>query len=363
MVEIRIYGEVIPFEDEMFTDGGGYVNLSSVQKQLATAKGEDIKVRIRSMGGDVQTGFDIYNELRRYAKDNDAKIETLGEGFVASIATIFFLAGDKRILTENTNPFLHNAWCYTVGDSKEISRTAVELETCNNKIAEHYALHTDLTKEEALQLMDNETSITPAEAKEMRFATDIEEVLRPVALKRFNTNIKSNTMNAKAKQILAKAAKALGLINNKLVATAAGSELDFYELADDAVVAVGDKAYYDGVDAEGDYIMPNDETYVFVAGELTEIVKPEEVVVDEETDLAEANATIKTLTEQLEAMTNKVTDLAASNKAKDETIASYKASSKPTPVNGKQAPRINTPTPEPTAVSQAVKQLNKIKTR
>jgi len=360
MHEIKIYGEVIPFEEDF---GDGFVNLSKVQNQLEEANGKDIKVRIRSMGGDVQTGFDIYNELRRYARENNAKVQTLGEGFLASIATIFFLAGDERILTENTNPFLHNAWCYTVGDSKEILRTSVELKTCNNKIAAHYALHTDLTKEEALQLMDNETSITPKEAKKMRFATAIEEVLRPVALKRFTINIKPNTMNKKAKLILANAAKILGLYSNKLVATAGGSELDFYELEDDAVVAVGDKAYYDGVDAEGDYLMPNDETYVFVAGELTEILPAEADNLDQETDLAEANATIKLLTEQLEATSNKVTELAASNKAKDATIAGYKAMSRPAPANGKDAPRITPPAVEPSAASKAVAQMIKNKNK
>jgi len=360
MHEIKIYGEVIPFEEDF---GDGFINLSNVQNQLEQAHGKDIKVRIRSMGGDVQTGFDIYNELRRYARENNAKVQTFGEGFVASIATVFFLAGDERILTENTNPFLHNAWCYTLGDSKELLRTSVELKTCNNKIAQHYALHTDLTKEEALQLMENETSITPKEAKKMRFATAIEEVLRPVALKRFTTNIKPNTMNKRAKQILANAAKILGLMSNKLVATASGSELDFYELADDAVVAVGDKAYYDGVDADGDYILPSGETYVFVAGELTEIIPEMLANEDEETDLAEANATIKLLTEQLEASTNKVTELSAQNKAKDVTIAGYKAMSRPAPVNGKPTPRINEPTPEPSKTSKAVAQMIKLKTK
>ena len=181
MHEIKIYGEIVPFEEQWIIDQGGYVNLTEVQRQLKGANGKDIKVKVRSMGGDVQTGFDIYNELRRYAKENDAKVQMWGEGFVASIATVIFLAGDERILTENTNPFVHNAWCYAMGDSKEIMRTAVELESCNQKIAEHYALHTDLTVDEALDLMRNDTSITAEEAKNMRFATAIEEVLRPVS--------------------------------------------------------------------------------------------------------------------------------------------------------------------------------------
>lgn len=374
MHEIKIYGEIVPFEEQWIIDQGGYYNLSCLQAALKEANGKDINVRIRSFGGDVQTGFDIYNELRRYAKDNDAKVQTLGEGFVASIATVIFLAGDKRILTENTNPFVHNAWTYSVGDSNELLRVAAELTVCNEKIANHYALHTDLTVDEALELMKNETSITTQEAKEMRFCTEIEEVLRPVALlRKFNTNKnKLNKMSNKTKRTIFYAKKTLGMTNNKtlipsklmmqdkVVATSDGKELDFYELEDDAVIAVGDKAYYDGMDADGSFIMPSGETYVFIAGELTEIQS--EDITDTE-DLAEANATIEELTTQLEAAVNKIEELVSSNSAKDAIIAGYKASSKPAPAASKPAPKPAAPAAEVSKASQAIANLNKHKTK
>lgn len=360
MHEIKVYGEIVPFEEQWIIDQGGYVNLSTVQEQLAKADGKDVTVKIRSFGGDVQTGFDIYNELRRYAKDKKAKVTTLGEGQVASIATVIFLAGDERVLTEHTQPFVHNAWTYTMGDSKELLRVATELESCNQKIAEHYALHTDLTVEEALELMKNETSITPEEAKEMRFCTSIEEVLRPVALKRFSTNNKLNNMNKKTQALYNKVAKFLGQFSNKVVTTADGKELDFYELEDDAVIAVGDKVYYEGMDADGSYIMPSGETYVCVAGVLQEIQSEDETDTDESA-LAEANATIALLTEQLEAVSNKAVELDAQNKANLAIIAGYKASSKPAPAQAKDAPKPTEPAPKATAVSQAIANLNKTK--
>ncbi len=195
MHEIKIYGEIVPFEEQWIIDQGGFYNLSTLQQSLKEAKGKDIKVRIRSFGGDVETGFTMYNELRRYAKDNKAKVTTFGEGQVASIATVIFLAGDERILTGHTEPFVHNAWTYSEGDSKTLVRVATELEKCNNMIADHYALHTDLTRDEALELMNNDTSITAEEAVTIRFATSIEEVLRPAALKRFSTNTNNNKMS------------------------------------------------------------------------------------------------------------------------------------------------------------------------
>lgn len=357
MHEIKIYGEIVPFEEQWIIDQGGFYNLTCLQNALKEADGKDVKVRIRSFGGDVETGFTMYNELRRYAKENKAKVTTLGEGQVASIATVIFLAGDERILTGHTEPFVHNAWTYSEGDSKTLVRVAAELEKCNNMIADHYALHTDLTRDEALELMNNDTSITAEEAVTIRFATSIEEVLRPVALKRFS-NTNKNKMNKKTQSILNKAAKALGLISNKVVTTADGKELDFYELEDDAVVAVGDKAYYDGMDADGSFIMPSGETYVFISGELTEI-QSEDVTDTNESDLAEANATITALVDQVELLTNKVEELSASNSAKDALIAGYKASSKPAPQQSKEAPKAKEPEAKVTEASKAVANLNK----
>ena len=358
MHEVFIYGEIVPFSEKWITDQGGYVNIDELQRQLKEAKGKDIKVRIRSFGGDVETGFTMYNELRRYAKDNKAKVTTLGEGQVASIATVIFLAGDERILTGHTEPFVHNAWTYSEGDSKTLVRVAAELEKCNNMIADHYALHTDLTRDEALELMNNDTSITAEEAVTIRFATSIEEVLRPVALKRFSTNTNNKNMNKKTQTLYNKVAKFLGQFSNKVVTSADGKELDFYELEDDAVVKVGDKAYYDGMDADGSFIMPDGETYVFIAGELTEI-QSEDVTDTDESALAEANATIALLTEQLEAVSNKAVELDTQNKAKDALIAGYKASSKPAPNQAKEAPKAKEETKEPSIAKQAVANLNK----
>lgn len=328
MRTIKIFGEIIPFEDKWIIDQGGYTNLSTVQEQLDEANGEDVKVIIRSPGGCVQTGFDIYNALRRYAGEKGARVETFGEGIVSSIATVIFLAGDKRTLTENTYPFVHNAWTYTWEgmDSKKFQRIADDLKQCDSRISKHYAMHTDLTEEEALELMNNDTSISPEEAKRIRFATDIEEVFRPVALKRFNINKIDNKMSNKAKQLI-KAAKSLLGINNKVVETADGKELDFYELAEDATPAVGDKAYYDVMDADGSFIMPDGETFVFIAGVLEEIQSEDETDTNDQA-LAEANATIAELEET-------ITGLMAKVEQQGKTIKAYQAKSKPAPASEK----------------------------
>lgn len=367
MHEIKIYGEIIPFEDAWIIEQGGYVNLTSVQNQLKEAEGKDIKVRINSCGGDCDTGFAIYAELRRYAKDNGAKVETFGEARVASIATVIFLAGDTRVLTEHTEPFVHNAWTYEIGDSKRLLRAAADLEKWNQKIAEHYANHTNLTVEEALELMENETSITTEEAKEMRFATEIEEVFRPAAMQRFK-NQKPNddmtnksTKNAfdKAAKFLEKAATALGIATgavNKIVYTADEKELDFYELGEDDPIEVGAKANFDGAAAEGSFVMQSGETYVFAAGELTEIVAAEEE--DVEALKAERDA----LAEQLEAVTNKAEELVTANTSLTEELGKFKnAKSAPAAQAAPKAKPAAEPAKTVTDLDTAVANLRTIK--
>lgn len=328
MHEIKIYGEVIPFEDNWIIEQGGYVNLTEVQRQLKEANGSDVRVRINSCGGDCDAGFAIYSELRRYAKENKAKVETFGEARVQSIATVIFLAGDERILTEHTEPFVHNAWCYEMGDSKKLMRIAADLQKYNERIANHYAQHTDLTTEEALALMDAETSITVDEALAMRFATSIEEVLRPVALKRFTTNINKNDDMDKPKRanLLAKAIKAIKEFagaQNKILFTADERELDFYELAEDQEVTVGAKANYDGAPATGEHIMQSGETYVFDNGVLMEIREAAGDAAAEDVAALEAEAAL--LAENLESALALVEEQATTIAAQAATIATFKA--------------------------------------
>src|SRR5690606_41831372 len=67
---------------------------------------------------------------------------------------------------------------------------------------------------------------------------------------------------------------------NKKVYTADNSELDFYELGDDATPASGDKARFNGQTAgesnNGEYVMPSGETHKREGAELTELVPIEE---------------------------------------------------------------------------------------
>lgn len=331
--DIKIYGEIVPFQDKWISEQGGYANLTVVQEQLALANGQDVRVRINSCGGDVDEGFAIYSELRRYAKDNNAKITTLAEGTCASIATVIFLAGDSRITTEYTSPFVHNAWSYVMGDSRTLSRIAADLEYCNKMIAQHYAKHTDLTYEEARELMDNDTYISPEECLKLRFSTGIEEVIRPVALQRV-LNSKNNNQMPKTKRVATSNNTKNSVIKkfieffNKDVFTADNQLLEFPDLEDNDAVKVGDKANLDGKPADGEVIIANGDVYVFANGELLEIRESDHTTEDKKAEetpsgepdktklLEEENLKLKDRISELEKEVKDLEDLLEKSKAK-----------------------------------------------
>jgi hypothetical protein len=169
--------------------------------------------------------------------------------------------------------------------------------------------------------MKNETFLTPEEALAIGFCTEIEKT----EIKNTQNNLNILKMNKQSKyaKILHFAKKASGFYQNKTVATSDGRELDFYELAENDPVVIGAKAYYDGQDAQGEFVMSNNEKYIFVSGELTEIIT------EDAEDKADENEVLANAFLLIEQMQNKIVDLEA-------TIAKYNASSKPAQVAGKQ---------------------------
>lgn len=160
-----------------YEDKGDYA-AAMLDEQLAIADGADLFIDIDSMGGSVPSGIAMYTTLKRYAKDHNAKITTRSDGYVASIATAPFLAGDVRIVNEFMQPFIHEPYYARNDDStaNEFKRSYVELEKTKNLIAEFYSKTTNLSIEDALEIMANDTWMSAGECLAVGFATEIEEL-------------------------------------------------------------------------------------------------------------------------------------------------------------------------------------------
>lgn len=166
VAELYIYGDITSFkwlEED--------VTAKSIIDEINSISADVINVYISSYGGEVQAGLAIYNALKRHK----AKVRTICDGFACSIASVIFMAGEERIMNDSSLLMIHNAWSFAEGNAKELKKIAEDLEKITQASVSAYKAHSNLTEEEIVEMMDNETWILPNEAVEYGFATAIEK--------------------------------------------------------------------------------------------------------------------------------------------------------------------------------------------
>lgn len=266
---INIQGAIGYYEDEQCVEF-----LDVVKQVKKQPKATSFKVIINSPGGYMDVGFDIYN----YLKSLKVPITTVGSGMVASIATIIFMSGNTRVIRPGTKFMIHLPQGGIDGTAEEIETYLGEMKKAEKTIVDFYVNNFQLTKEAIFPLLKNETFIENTELLELGITTG--EVLNIAA--KFNFNKKHKKMkknkktNKKDQDILNKIWNALKGKKpvNKILFDAEQKEVDFYELEDDAIPSIGDKARIEGVDAMGEIVMASKDTYVFIeGGVLDDILK------------------------------------------------------------------------------------------
>lgn len=164
---INIYGDITSWAWEELGEVSAY-NLSKQLDELTDVS--QINVYINSYGGEVAEGLAIYNALRRHK----AKVTTYCDGFACSIASVIFMAGDERVMSESSLLMIHNAWTYAGGNAEQLRKQADDLDKITQASVEAYKAHSSLSEEEIKSLMDGETWILPEEALTYGFATTID---------------------------------------------------------------------------------------------------------------------------------------------------------------------------------------------
>ena len=166
--EVCIFGDITSYPWE----GTGDMSAYNLSKQLAELGDiNQINVRINSYGGEVAEGLAIYNALRNHK----AKVTTICDGFACSIASVIFMAGDNRVMNDSSLLMIHNAWTFAEGNADQLRKQADDLEKINEASVKAYMSKVSITEEELKALMDNETWISPEDAVEYGFATDVKK--------------------------------------------------------------------------------------------------------------------------------------------------------------------------------------------
>lgn len=165
---LNIFGDITSWPWEEY----GEVSANTLSRKLEELGDvSKIDVYINSYGGEVAEGLAIYNALRRHK----AKVVTHCEGFACSIASVIFMAGDERVMSESSLLMVHNAWSYGQGNAAELRKQADDLDKITQASITAYKAHSNLTEDEIKALLDAETWILPEEALEYGFATAIDK--------------------------------------------------------------------------------------------------------------------------------------------------------------------------------------------
>lgn len=168
VADLDIYGDIAKrWWDDDATDS------SSLSKQLEEIGDvSQINVHINSYGGEVAEGLAIYNALRRHG----AKIRTTCDGFACSIASVIFMAGDERVMSDASLLMIHNAWTSAYGvNAADLRKLADDMDTITQASKNAYMSRVNIDEKRLGELMDAESWILPTDAIEMGFATEVEE--------------------------------------------------------------------------------------------------------------------------------------------------------------------------------------------
>lgn len=284
--EININGAIGKFEGEKSVE---LIDVISQVRKQPDATSFD--VYINSDGGHVDVGFDIYNFL----KSLGVPITTIGQGMVASIATVIFMAGNKRRVMPNTQFMIHAPMVSVeMANADEMEYITKDIKETENKLTKFYSQHLNLNAEAINPLLKKDTYLTEAQLVDLGFVTQ-EQELKLVARVSTNVKNKNKKMSKPSKlQAILNIIKGVEIVN-KVVYTADEKEINFPDLGEEDAILIGAKATVDGQPAEGEIVSADGTTYVFVGGILEEIKEATEDVEDEVSEEEMIDALTQTL--------------------------------------------------------------------
>lgn len=175
------------------------VSPSKVSALLENASGEELEIKINSPGGDVYSASEIYALLNEYP----ARIEVVITGLAASAATIIAMAGDVTKIYETAMFMIHNPSSAAQGDYRAMQKAADFLKNANEVVVAAYVNKTGKTKEELLDLMNNESWFSPQAALDAGFVDEIIVGKKNTPLAAVASLYPSLLVNSKADEFLA----------------------------------------------------------------------------------------------------------------------------------------------------------------
>lgn len=135
-----------------------------------------IELHINSYGGSVKEGVAIYNQLKQ---KKCKEIVAYVDGYAYSIASIIMQAADRRIMGLGTSLLIHNMWMSVAGNASELRKAADDLDVLMESNRQIYMERATITEDELIEMLNNETYLTPEQAVEKGFADEVAKTAAP----------------------------------------------------------------------------------------------------------------------------------------------------------------------------------------
>ena len=154
-----------------------YERFKECVARIADLRNANIRVNIRSTGGDVNDAMLIYEALRA----TGAHVTTCCYGYTASAATIVAQAASEgcRLIAPTSLYLIHISLCSVEGNAEELQAEIELLRQTDERIAEIYARHSGRSIEEIAALMSENGGrgrwLSPAEVVNYGLADAVED--------------------------------------------------------------------------------------------------------------------------------------------------------------------------------------------
>lgn len=184
MVNLRLSGVV-----------GYEITANGLAEFLNKNDDKDLTIFLNSPGGIVTEGLEVYNLLRASGRN----ITTVLTGMAASMGSIIFLAGDRRIAMTGSLYMVHKPSSLVWGDADEMRKEIEVLDKMQDSAEAIYRERTGI--ENFNEYMNNETWFDVKEMKELGITNSEDNVTFEL-----ETNIKENTdsVNLESEEEMAK---------------------------------------------------------------------------------------------------------------------------------------------------------------
>ena len=144
--------------------------LGSGEKDLAKAlkgkSGNDVLMKINSVGGNLHSGITMMNILQ----DHDSNVTAIVQGTAASAAAIVLQGADNRLMATGSSVLIHEARVIAGGTAKVFRNLAERLDKANDALASLFAERTGKKTNVVRELLTEDTEFSAQEAIDNGFA-------------------------------------------------------------------------------------------------------------------------------------------------------------------------------------------------